>query len=191
MSNITKQISLGIISLTMFLASCSKEDVLPQSKAFEQTNVNISGDFTYVDVQESNDNSLIQTEVKGINSNDLTFIINLENGHDLKIRLFDRYSSNVWETAQYFPILLTSDTSTHTRYAEASYILNLDAANYTSHLGNFAPTLLDTNPVRILYFDPAKNEVKCQIDNMVLYKNLDSSKSITVNGTFVSSISDN
>jgi hypothetical protein len=190
MSNITKHLSLGIITLTMFLASCSKEEINPASKVIEQSNISISGDINYFDMQENANDMLIQTEVKGTSANDLTFIINLENGHDLKIRLFDRYASNVWETAQYFPILLTADTATHTRYVEASYILNTDAANYSTHLGNNVPNTLDTNPIRVVYFDAEKNEVKCQIEGMILYKNLDSSKSITVNGTFVSSLSE-
>lgn len=190
MRHFTTHILAGIIALSI-LASCSKDDPIAEIQTIERTNLKFTGDIEFFDVQTTSDFDLIQTSLNNNNSNDIRFTIQLENGHELSLRLYNKYATNVWETPTNFPIYTTAEMPEHWKFSQASYKMADDAAGYETHLGNSAPTYMDINPVRITDFNEDKMEVKIQFENMTLFKNIDSNKTVTLNGTFVSKIAIN
>ena len=187
MRNFKTHIVAAILALSI-LASCSKDEAIAEFKTIEKTNFKFTGDINFFDVQEGGDFDLVKTTLNNGNTNDITFTIALSNGHELSLRLYNQYATNVWESISNFPIYTTADMPEHWKFSVASYKLSSDAAGYETHLGNRAPTVMDISPVKITSYNADTKEVKIQFEDMTLFKNIDTNKTVTLNGTFVSHI---
>ncbi len=169
--------------------SCSEDEPMPEQLVTEQTNIKIEGDLNYFDEQSSveNDNStdILTYDFTPSNPKSLTFIINLENSHTLRVNIHHRNLDKVWETPTNYPVYASQDTSQHWKYCYASYQTSSEAPSYYTHLGTVFPKGTDIDAFELVSYDAINKSIKCRFRDLILFKNTDPNQRLTINGTFI------
>lgn len=183
---------LALISIT----SCKEEDctdngTCPQQSVTEKVDYNISGEFNYSDDLESleSDKSLDLVTYKTYDEEVgiITFNLNLANGHMLKLHIFSATSLTPWEQVDVpYNIYPTQDLEDKTEFLIAEYYVGTEIPAYVSNLGvNYPPGAI-LEAFKITYFDGL--EIHCRMQELQLFKILDLTKTIEINGTFVGAV---
>jgi hypothetical protein len=182
-----------IILIALSTVSCEKESCedtgsCPELGIVERTDLVFTGDFTYSDFQKSTESNttfdLVTFRLDAIPTNEITFRIHLANGNILEILVHNDHNINPWEHAGIdYGIHPDQDLEDKWKYVTARYLTGSDASAYSSNLGVNIPPGSTLNVFQVTAYDGT--QIRCRIQDMVLYKNIDPSSTIEVDGTFI------
>jgi hypothetical protein len=138
-------------------------------------------------IEADNSTDLVTYNYYGSPSENFDFVINLENGYELTIKIFDAANRNPWlQVGQPYNIYPGEDLEDKLQYANVELRMGDDQPAYATNLGNSIPRGIHLDVFKVIKNNGT--EIQCRIRDMKLYKNIDPTQSITVNGTFVGAI---
>ena len=183
-----------IFFIAASVASCNTVDDgldCPSCKTLERTDIAISGDMNmsnFTQSMESDDTrDLITYKYYGNPSQHIEFVIELNDGYELRLKVYDAINNNPWEqVGQPYNIYPGEDLEDKLQYVNAELRYLDDTPGFATNMGNSIPPGIFLNKFKIIENDGV--QIKCKINDMILYKNVDPSKTIHVNGTFVGAI---
>ena len=154
----------------------------------ERTDIQITGDLEIWDNQIIEDGQSVPGPVNfnfyGDPSDKFDFQIDLEQGYSLIIRMVNKIIPNPWEQVDVsYTAYPGQDLSLNLRYVTAELRFGNDAPAYSTNLsGNINPGV-SQNAFWITSYDG--NQIRARIKELTLIHNIQNSREIEINGTFV------
>jgi hypothetical protein len=130
---------------------------------------------------------LITYNFYGNPSEHFDFIMNLENGNKLVIKVYDAERMNPWEQVnQPYNIYPQSELEDKLSYTNVELRTSANEPIYATNLNNTAPQGTYLDVFKVVDFDGAT--IQCRLRDMTLYSGSNPDKTITINGTFVGAV---
>ncbi|MCP4122701.1 MAG: hypothetical protein GY751_13185 [Bacteroidetes bacterium] len=192
----TKITFLLLTVLALSFASCSTVEVPPSAacpscKVMERTDLSFTGDMDLQNFDQSIESDKLHDLIKynfyGSPSDHFDFVINLKNGYELTIKVYDANNNNPWEqVGQPYNIYPGQDLEDKLQYVNVELRMGDDHPAYATNLGNSVPQGIHLDVFKVIRNNGT--EIQCRIRDMKLYKNIDPAQTVTINGTFIGAI---
>ncbi len=189
-----KQIPL-LIALFAMMIACSDDidQIIMPEQVIERIDLKISGHsemYVYEQsLQNKTENDLVDYNYHGPVSTNFDILIQLEDGYELKVRMYNIETINLTEEVGIpYDLFVTQDLDDKTKYVrmDVKNMVNEEAPLYTNSIvGNHGATL---NAFSITSFDYPKKEILCRVNQVELRNNVEHEKTILINGTFKGAI---
>jgi len=182
--------------LALSFASCSTVEVpesaaCPSCNVMERTDLAITGEMEIQNFDQSVESDptldLIRYNYYGSPSESFDFVINLDNGYELTIKVYDATNHNPWEqVGQPYNIYPGEDLEDKLQYVNVELRMGDDLPAYATNLGSSVPQGIHLDVFKVIR--NSGTEIQCRIRDMKLYKNIDPAQTITINGTFIGAV---
>lgn len=176
-----------IFSCSTVEVDCDENGTCPVESVIERLDLAVSGDFEFREQTENaqGDKSvdLVSFNIPANPGTVFSISMQLSNGHVIRLQVVDAYYGNPWEqVGMFYGTYPTQDLEDKWSYVTAHYFTGAETAAYSSNLGTNLPPTADPDVLEIT--ESSLTEFRCRIRNLVLYNNIDPSKTLYVSGTF-------
>ena len=176
---------LSLIAFSISTIQCTTDTV--EVVIMERTDLIIEGDLNmqaFIQNPQDEGFDLIELSAYGVPASRLDILMDLGSGYTLILRVYNDMAQSIEKLVNHsYSIYPPEDIEDKLQYLTAELHYGSEAYSYVSNLGANLPPGINVDALKVSMSDDIL--INGQLRDVVLYKNTDPDKSITVSGTFI------